>query len=90
VELALLVRSEVLLCSVNLPVHLCGALSVLISVRRGLVLGLSAARCSSRADAVDVPLGSAAALVSPSTSRCVGPDVGGGIGFRDRTSYSLS
>jgi hypothetical protein len=82
VELALLVRSEVLLCSVNLPVHLCGALSVLISIRRGLVLRLSAARCSSsRADAVDVSLGSAVALVSLSTSRCTGPDVGGGIGF---------
>jgi hypothetical protein len=44
---ALLVHSEVLLCSVDLTVRLCGALSVLISVRRGLVLGLSAARCSS-------------------------------------------
>jgi hypothetical protein len=43
---------------------------------------LPAARCSSsRADAVDVSLGSAATLVSPSTSRCVGSDVGGGIGF---------
>jgi hypothetical protein len=58
-ELALLVRSEVLLCSVNFPVHLCGALSVLISVHRGLVLGLSAARCSSsRAGVMDVSLGS--------------------------------
>jgi hypothetical protein len=56
---ALLVRSEVLLRSVVLPVHLCGALSVLISVRRGLVLELSAARCSSsRAGAMDVSLGS--------------------------------
>jgi hypothetical protein len=43
VEVALLVRSEVLLCSVVLPVHLCGALSVLIAVHRGLVLGLPAA-----------------------------------------------
>jgi hypothetical protein len=56
---ALLVRSEVLLRSVLLPVHLCGALSVLIFVRRGLVLELSAARCSSsRAGVVDVSLGS--------------------------------
>jgi hypothetical protein len=53
------VCSEVLLCSVDLTVRLCGALFVLISVRRGLVLGLSAARCSSsRAGAVDVSLGS--------------------------------
>jgi hypothetical protein len=59
VEIALLVRSEILLRSVVLRVHLCGALSVLISVRRGLVLELSAARCSSsRAGAVDVALGS--------------------------------
>ena len=57
--MALLVRSEVLLCSVDLIVRLCGALSVQISVRRGLVLELSAARCSSsRAGAVDVSLGS--------------------------------
>jgi hypothetical protein len=56
---ALFVRSEVVLRSVVLPVHLCGALSVLISVRRGLVLELSAARCSSsRTGAVDVSLGS--------------------------------
>jgi hypothetical protein len=55
----LLVRSEVLLCFVVLPVHLCGALSVLISVRRGLVLELSAAWCSSsQAGVVDVSLGS--------------------------------
>jgi hypothetical protein len=59
VEVALLVHSEILQRSVVLPVHLCGALSVLISVRRGLVLGLPAARCSSsRAGAVDVSLGS--------------------------------
>ena len=57
--MALLVRSEVLLYSVDLTVRLCVALSVLISVCRGLVLGLSAARCSSsRAGAVDVSLGS--------------------------------
>ena len=57
--MALFVRSEVVLRSVVLPVHLCGALSVLISVRRGLVLELSVARCSSsRAGAVDVSLGS--------------------------------
>jgi hypothetical protein len=56
---ALLVRSEILLRSVVLPVHLCGALSVLISVRRGLVLELSAARCSSsRVGAMDVGSGS--------------------------------
>jgi hypothetical protein len=56
---ALLVRNEVLLWSVDLPVRLSGALSVLISVHRGLVLGLSAARCSSsRAGAVDVSFGS--------------------------------
>jgi hypothetical protein len=56
---ALLVRSEVLLCSVALPVHLCGALSNLIIVHRGLVLGLPAVRCSSsQAGAVDVCLGS--------------------------------
>ena len=57
--MALLVRSEVLLCSVDLIVRLCGALSVLIIVHRGLVSGLPAARClSSRAGAVDVSLGS--------------------------------
>jgi hypothetical protein len=56
---ALLVRSEILLRSAVLQVHLCGALSVLISVRRGLVLELSAARCSSsRVGAVDDSLGS--------------------------------
>jgi hypothetical protein len=55
VEVALLVRSEVLLCSVALPVRLFGALIV---VHRGLVLGLLAARCSSsRAGAVDVSHG---------------------------------
>jgi hypothetical protein len=46
VEVALLVRSELLLCSVVLPVHLCGALSVLIVVHRSLMLGLPAAQCS--------------------------------------------
>lgn len=57
--MVLLVRSEVLLRSVVSPVHLCGALSVLIIVHRGLVLGLPAARCSSsRAGAMDVSLGS--------------------------------
>jgi hypothetical protein len=56
---ALLVCSEVLLCSVDLTVHLCGALSVMIIVHRGLVPGLPAARCSSSwAGAVDVSLGS--------------------------------
>jgi hypothetical protein len=59
VEVALLVRSEVLLRSVVSPVHLCGALSVLIIVHRGLVPGLLVARCSSsRAGVVDVSLGS--------------------------------
>lgn len=58
-KVALLVRSEILMRSVVLPVHLCGALSVLISVHHGLVLELSAARySSSRAGAVDVSLGS--------------------------------
>ena len=43
-------------CIISVPV---GTLSVLIVVHRGLVLGLSAARCSSsRAGAVDVSLGS--------------------------------
>jgi hypothetical protein len=56
---ALLVRSAVLLRSAVSPVHLCGALSVLIIVHRGLVSGLPATRCSSsRAGAVDVFLGS--------------------------------
>jgi hypothetical protein len=55
VEVVLFLCSEVLLCSVDLTVRLCGALSVLISVHRGLVPGLPAARCSSsRAGAVDV------------------------------------
>jgi hypothetical protein len=59
VEGALLVRSEVLLLSVVLSVHLCGAQSVLIIVHRGLVPGVPAARCSSsRAGAVDVSFGS--------------------------------
>jgi hypothetical protein len=58
VEVALLVRSEVLLCSVDLIVRLCGALSVQISVRRGLVLGLSTAWCSSSwAGAMDISFG---------------------------------
>ena len=57
--MVLLVRSEVLLRSVVSPVHMCGALSVLIIVHRGLVPGLPAARCSSsRVGAVDVSLGS--------------------------------
>jgi hypothetical protein len=56
---ALLVRSEVLLCSVDLPVRMFGALSALIIVRCGLVLGFLATRCSSsRAGAVDVSFGS--------------------------------
>jgi hypothetical protein len=56
---ALLVRSEVLPRYVVSPVHLCGALSILIIIHRGLVPGLPAARCSSsRAGAVDVSLGS--------------------------------
>jgi hypothetical protein len=56
---ALLVRSEVLLCFVNLPVHMCGALSILIVVHCGLVLELPATRCSSsQAGAVDISLGS--------------------------------
>jgi hypothetical protein len=55
VEVVLFLCSEVLLCSVDLTVRLCGALSVLISIHRGLVPGLPAARCSSsRAGAVDV------------------------------------
>jgi hypothetical protein len=59
IEVVLFLYSEVLLCSVDLTTRLCGALSVLISVRLGLVLGLSAARCSSsQAGAVDVSLGS--------------------------------
>ena len=57
--MALLVHNAVLLSSVVSPVRLCGALSVLIIVHRGLVFGLPAARCSSsRAGAVDVSLGS--------------------------------
>jgi hypothetical protein len=69
---ALLVRSEVLLCSVDLTVRLCGALSVLISVRRGLVLGLSAARCSSsQAGVVDVSFGSGSgSSISVNLSPC--------------------
>jgi hypothetical protein len=59
VEVVLFLCSEVLLCPIDSPVHLCGALSVLIIVHRGLVSGLPAARClSSRAGAVDVSLGS--------------------------------
>jgi hypothetical protein len=49
VEVVLFLCSEVLLCFVD----------SLVSVHRGLVLGLPAARCSSsRAGAVDVSLGS--------------------------------
>jgi hypothetical protein len=82
VEVVLLVRSEVLLRSVVSPVHLCGALSVLIIVHRGLVSELPAARCSSsRASAVDVSLGSGSGSSISATSRRAGPDVGGGIGF---------
>jgi hypothetical protein len=79
---ALLVRSEVLLRSVVSPVHLCGALSVLIIVHRGLVLGLPL-RGVPLLGLVPwtSPSAPAAALVSPSTSRRAGPDVGGGIGF---------
>jgi hypothetical protein len=59
VEVVLFLCSEVLLCPIDSPVHLCGALSVLIIVHRGMVSGLPAARCSSsRAGAVDVSLGS--------------------------------
>jgi hypothetical protein len=79
---ALLVRSEVLLRSVVSPVHLCGALSVLIIVHRGLVLGLPL--CGVPLLGLvpwTSPSAPAAALVSPSTSRRAGPDVGGGIGF---------
>jgi hypothetical protein len=56
--------------------------SDLVSVHRGLVLGLPAARCSSsRAGARTSPSAPAATLVSPSTSRHAGPDVGDRIGF---------
>jgi hypothetical protein len=59
VEVVLFLCSEVLLCPIDSSVHLCGAMSVLIIVHRGLVFGLPAARCSSsRAGAVDVSLGS--------------------------------
>ena len=80
--MALLVRSAVLLRSVVSPVHLCGALSVLIIVHRGLVLGLPL-RGVPLLGLVPwtSPSAPAAALVSPSTSRRAGPDVGGGIGF---------
>ena len=58
-EVVLFLCSEVLLCPIDSPVHLYGALSVLIIVHRGLVSGLPAARCSSsQAGAVDVSLGS--------------------------------
>ena len=58
VEVVLFLCSEVLLCSVDFIVCLCGALSVLISVHRGLVSGLPAVRCSSsQAGAVDVSHG---------------------------------
>ena len=77
--MALLVRSEVLLYSVDLRVRLCGALSVLIVVHRGLVLGLLLGLVPWTS-----PSALAAALVSPSTSRRTGPDVGGGIGFLEQ------
>jgi hypothetical protein len=76
VEAALLMRSEILLCSIALPVRLLGALSALIVVHRGLVLGLPAARCSSsRAGAVDVSHGlssgsSISVNLPPCRSRC--------------------
>jgi hypothetical protein len=55
VDVVLFLCSEVLLCSVDLTVRRCGALSVVISVHRGLVPRLPAARCSSfRVGAVDV------------------------------------
>jgi hypothetical protein len=58
VEVALFLCSEVLLCSVDLTVRLCGALSVLISFHRGLVPGLPDARCSSSwAGAMDISHG---------------------------------
>jgi hypothetical protein len=82
VEVVLFLCSEVLLCPVDLQcacVVLCLFWSLSTVVRclgsllrgvrlLGLVLWTS-------------PTASAAALVSPSTSRCAGPDVGGGIGF---------
>jgi hypothetical protein len=79
---ALLVRSEVLLRSVVSPVHLCGALYVLIIIHRGLVSGLllRGVRLLGLVPWTS-PSAPAAALVSPSTSRRAGPDVGGGIGF---------
>jgi hypothetical protein len=63
-------------------VHLCGDLSVLIIVHRGLVLGLSL-RGVRLLGLVPwtFPSALAAALVSLSTYRRAGPDVGGGIGF---------
>jgi hypothetical protein len=58
VEVVLFLCSEVLPCSVGLTLRMCGALSVLISVHRGLVPGLPVVRCSSsRAGAVDVSHG---------------------------------
>ena len=58
-EVVLLVRSEALRCSIASPVRVCAAVDSLVSVHRGLMLGLPAARCSSsRAGAVDVSLGS--------------------------------
>jgi hypothetical protein len=79
---ALLVRSAVLLRSVVSPVHLCGALSVLIIVHSGLVPRLPAARCHGRGlVSWTSPSAPAAALVSPPTSRRADPDVGDGIGF---------
>jgi hypothetical protein len=80
VEVVLFLCSEVLLCSVDLTVRLCGALSVLISVHCGLGSLLRGVRLIGLVLWTS-PTASAAALVSPSTSRCAGPNVGGGIGF---------
>jgi hypothetical protein len=90
-EVVLLVRSEALRCSIASPVRVCAAVDSLVSVHRGLVLGLPAARCSLLGPVPwTSPSAPAAALVSPSTSRRAGPDVGGGLVFWDRTSCSLS
>jgi hypothetical protein len=71
VEVVLLLCSKVLLCSVDLTVRRFGALSVLISVHRGLVPGLPAAWCSSWAGAVDVSHGlSSSSSVSVNLSLC--------------------
>jgi hypothetical protein len=80
--LLLLLCGEVQLCSIASLVRLCGALFVWLlstvawclgSLLRGVPL-LGLVPWTS-------PTASAAALVSPSTSRCAGSDVGGGIGF---------